>query len=64
LITNIEKENQNLMNNLKEFEKQLLEFRNQKEICNTDQKLVEKNTNKKTTLEPKTLRSESNVCFF
>ncbi len=52
------------MNNLKEFEEQVLEFRNQKEIRNSDQKLVEKNTNKKTTLGPKSLRSESNVCFF
>ena len=64
MIINIEKENRNLMNNLKEFEEQVLEFRNQKEIRNTDQKLVEKNTNKKTTLGPKSLRSESNVCFF
>jgi hypothetical protein len=33
------------MNNLKEFEKQLLEFRNQKVIWHSDQKILEKKVN-------------------
>ncbi len=45
MISNFKKENQNLMNNLKEFEKQLLEFRNQKVIWHSDQKILEKKVN-------------------